>query len=136
MLNVCQLFAIGYHQCRWNYNDQEDVLSVDGGFDEHDLPMDVIWLDIEHTDDKRCLLPSLPYLSCQCLRFSSVHSFVIASRYFTWDGVKFPDSVAMLDALGKKGRKMVTIVDPHLKKDDSYRVRRRGDSSKFSSFSL
>jgi hypothetical protein len=27
--------------------------SVDAGFDDHDIPMDVIWLDIEHTDGKR-----------------------------------------------------------------------------------
>lgn len=39
--------------CRWNYNDEEDVKSVDAGFDEHDIPYDCIWLDIEHTDGKR-----------------------------------------------------------------------------------
>ncbi len=27
--------------------------SVDKGFDEHDIPYDVLWLDIEHTDGKR-----------------------------------------------------------------------------------
>lgn len=48
-----QRFALGYHQCRWNYNDQEDVHSVNSGFDEHDIPYDVIWLDIEHTDNKK-----------------------------------------------------------------------------------
>ena len=48
-----QLFAIGYHQCRWNYKDEEDVHAVDSGFDEHAIPYDVIWLDIEHTNGKR-----------------------------------------------------------------------------------
>ena len=43
-----------YHQCRWNYNDEADVAAVDGGFDAHDIPYDVLWLDIEHTDGKRC----------------------------------------------------------------------------------
>jgi alpha 1,3-glucosidase len=28
----------------------------------------------------------------------------------------------MLNGLSAKGRKMVTIVDPHLKKDDNYKV--------------
>ena len=28
-------------------------LRVDANFDEHDIPMDVIWLDIEHTNGKR-----------------------------------------------------------------------------------
>lgn len=90
-----QEFAIAYHQCRWNYNDQEDVLNVDAKFDEHDIPMDVMWLDIEHTDGK---------------------------KYFTWDGRKFPDSVGMIEKLASKGRKLVTIVDPHIKKDSNYWV--------------
>ncbi|XP_071495646.1 neutral alpha-glucosidase AB-like isoform X1 [Diadema antillarum] len=87
------LFSIAYHQCRWNYNDEEDVKQVDANFDAHDIPCDVIWLDIEHTDGK---------------------------RYFTWDTHKFPDPGRMLDHLGAKGRKMVTIVDPHVHRDNNY----------------
>ena len=49
-----QHFTLGYHQCRWNYRDEADVRAVDAGFDRHDIPYDVIWLDIEHTDGKRC----------------------------------------------------------------------------------
>lgn len=48
-----QRFALGYHQCRWNYNDQDDVHNVDIGFDFNDIPYDVLWLDIEHTDGKK-----------------------------------------------------------------------------------
>ncbi|CAN8264482.1 unnamed protein product [Cochlearia groenlandica] len=88
-----QLFATGYHQCRWNYKDEEDVAQVDSKFDEHDIPYDVLWLDIEHTDGK---------------------------RYFTWDNVLFPHPEEMQKKLGAKGRQMVTIVDPHIKRDDSY----------------
>ena len=64
-------------------------------FDEHDIPMDVMWLDIEHTDGK---------------------------KYFTWDARKFPDSIAMTEGLAAHGRKLVTIVDPHIKKDSGYWV--------------
>ncbi|XP_032796469.2 neutral alpha-glucosidase AB isoform X2 [Daphnia magna] len=88
-----QRFALGYHQCRWNYNDQEDVHSVNKGFDLHDIPYDVLWLDIEHTDNK---------------------------KYFTWDPVKFPDPLEMVHNLTANGRKLVTIVDPHMKRDSSY----------------
>ena len=42
-----------YSQCRWNYKDEADVASVSAGFDEHDMPMDVVWLDIDHTNGKR-----------------------------------------------------------------------------------
>lgn len=55
-LSSWQLFSLGYHQCRWNYNDEEDVRQVNENFDLHDLPMDVMWLDIEHTDGKRYIL--------------------------------------------------------------------------------
>ena len=49
------LFALAYHQCRWNYNDENDVATVQAKLDEADIPFDVIWLDIEHTDGKRCV---------------------------------------------------------------------------------
>ena len=35
-------FSLGYHQCRWNYRDEADVAAVDAGFDEHDVPYDVL----------------------------------------------------------------------------------------------
>ena len=43
-------------------------------------------------------------------------------RYFTWDGAKFPDSVEMQNKLAAKGRKMVTIIDPHIKRDGNYHI--------------
>lgn len=90
-----QLFATAYHQCRWNYRDEEDVRNVDSKFDEHDIPYDILWLDIEHT---------------------------VAKKYFTWDRVLFPNPEQMQNDLAAKGRKMVTIVDPHIKRDESYHV--------------
>lgn len=48
-----QMFAIGHHQCRWNYLSQEDVLEVSANFDKYDIPMDVIWLDIEYATEVR-----------------------------------------------------------------------------------
>lgn len=101
---VFQLFALGYHQSRWNYNDQEDVRKVDAGFEEHDIPYDVLWLDIEHSDGK---------------------------RYFTWDSQKFPDSVAMINNIASKGRKMVTITDPHIKRSSGYHVYDEGTSKSY-----
>lgn len=67
-----QYFSLGYHQCRWNYRDEADVRSVDSNFDKFDIPYDVIWLDIEHTDGKRCALcNALPnafmWPTCACL---------------------------------------------------------------------
>lgn len=93
MPSMPQLFATAYHQCRWNYRDEEDVEQVDSKFDENDIPYDVLWLDIEHTDGK---------------------------RYFTWDKMLFPHPEEMQRKLAAKGRHMVTIVDPHIKRDESF----------------
>lgn len=38
------MFALGYHQCRWNYRDQKDVSEVEAKFEELDFPYDVLWL--------------------------------------------------------------------------------------------
>ncbi|KAJ2655200.1 glucosidase II [Coemansia sp. RSA 1200] len=93
-------FSLGYHQCRWNYIDQDDVLTVNKKMHEHDIPYDSIWLDIEYTDGK---------------------------RYFTWDSSKFPDPVSMQRQLSYDGHKLVTVIDPHVKHDSTYRVWKEGD---------
>jgi len=95
------LFALGYHQCRWNYKDETDVYQVDAKFEEHAFPYDVLWLDIEHTDGK---------------------------RYFTWEKSLFPDPIAMQNKLNARGHKMVTIIDPHMKRDNNYKVHSEASS--------
>ena len=70
-------------------------IKVDRNFDKYDMPYDVLWLDIEHTDGK---------------------------RYFTWDNRHFKDPTKMIEDLSSRGRKMVTIVDPHIKVDNNYHV--------------
>ncbi|KAI5631089.1 glycosyl hydrolases family 31 domain-containing protein [Phthorimaea operculella] len=86
-------FSLAYHQSRWNYVDEADVRSVDDNFDAHDIPADVIWLDIEYTDRK---------------------------KYFTWDAEKFPHPADMVANLTAKGRKLVLIIDPHIKREAGY----------------
>ncbi|CAN8075317.1 unnamed protein product [Agarophyton chilense] len=98
-----QRFALGYHQCRWNYRDEEDSKAVDAKFDELNLPYDVLWLDIEHTNGK---------------------------RYFTWDYERFPDPAGLMNHIAARGRKMVTIIDPHIKRDNKYAIHRMGQEQK------
>ncbi|KRZ44730.1 Neutral alpha-glucosidase AB, partial [Trichinella pseudospiralis] len=86
-------FALGKHVSRWNFIDMNDVKQTDAGYDLHDIPYDVIWLDIEHTYGK---------------------------RYFTWDPIKFSNPTEMIRNISAKGRKMVAVVDPHIKKDENW----------------
>lgn len=90
-----QSFAIAYHQCRWNYVTDTDIIDVDRRMDKHKIPYDVIWLDIEYTDGK---------------------------KYFTWDPLTFPNPEHMHKTLDKHERKQVVIIDPHIKNTGDYPV--------------
>jgi len=42
-INICETCIVDFYVC----------VRVNDGFDKNDIPVDVIWLDIEHTDGKR-----------------------------------------------------------------------------------
>lgn len=88
-----QEFAIGYHQCRWNYISDDDVKDVDRKMDKFKIPYDVIWLDLEYTDDR---------------------------KYFTFEPHSFADPIGMGKQLESHGRNLVLLIDPHIKKVDGY----------------
>ena len=89
------LWALGYHQCRWGYKDCNDAMEVEKKFNELNIPFDCFWFDIEHTDQK---------------------------KYFTWDPKLFGNIKELLDKLNNEHRYYVTIIDPHIKKDNNYFV--------------
>lgn len=89
------LFSLAYHQCRWNYYSQKELLEIEQGFEDHNLPLDVLWLDIEHTPHR---------------------------TYFTWDYKSFPEPIKMITHLSSHGRKLVNIVDPHLSTNPNFYV--------------
>lgn len=74
-----QLFAIAYHQCRWNYQSTQDVLDVQAKFDEADIPLDVMWLDIEYAEEH---------------------------KYMIWDRRYFAEPKVMQQGLADRGRKV------------------------------
>ncbi|KAH7906684.1 glycoside hydrolase family 31 protein [Hygrophoropsis aurantiaca] len=88
-------WALAYHQCRWNYVSSDDVRTVQKRFDEEDIPVDVFWLDIEYAE---------------------------GHKYFMWDKKTFPDPVEMTKDVEAVERKMVVIIDPHLKRESTYPV--------------
>ena len=87
------MFTIGFHQSRWNYFTQNELLEVVDNFDKNELPLDTMWLDIEYTDKK---------------------------KYFTWDRLNFPTPLEMMEILKRSGRHLTFIIDPHIKKDLDY----------------
>ncbi len=89
------LWALGYHQCRWFKYTQDAVEALGAHHRELGVPCDALWLDIEYMD---------------------------GYRVFTWDEAAFPDPAAMLARLDEQGFKVITIVDPGVKREPGYWV--------------
>jgi alpha-glucosidase len=92
-------WALGYHQSRWSYASEAEVRSVIAGFEEHNLPISAIHLDIDYMD---------------------------GYRIFTIDQQHFANLKQLTDDLDEKGIKMVAIVDPSVKRDPKYQVYAEG----------
>jgi len=92
-------WALGYHQSRYSYANEEEVMDVVRLFDEKDIPLDAIYLDIHYMD---------------------------GYRVFTYDQEAFPHFAEMIGALKEKGIQVVPIVDPGVKMDPEYGVYQDG----------
>ena len=86
-------WALGYHQCRYSYFPEARVRLLADTFRVKRVPADVIWLDIHYQD---------------------------GYKPFTWDKTRFPDPGRLIADLRKQGFRVVTIVDPHPKKQAGY----------------
>ena len=74
---------------------QDELLEVNSLMTKHHIPCDSVWLDIEYSD---------------------------AKRYFTWDSKNFQTPRKMLSEIVESQRRLVTIIDPHVKFDEDYFV--------------
>jgi alpha-glucosidase len=88
-------WALGNQQSRWGYKTAAELLELARTFRQRGLPLDVVYLDIDYMD---------------------------GYRIFTWDAKRFPDPAALVRDLDALGVKLVTILDPGVKVDESYSV--------------
>jgi alpha-glucosidase len=93
------LWMLGYQQSRWSYDSEARVRKLAADFVAHAVPCDAFHLDIDVMDGYRC---------------------------FTWDRARFPDLEGLSEDLSREGRKLVSIVDPGIRKDPDYVVYRNG----------
>lgn len=94
-----QLWTLGYQQCRWSYVPENRLREIGEEFRNKDIPCDALYLDIDYMDDY---------------------------KVFTWDKKKFPDPTKTLADLKDNGFKVVTIIDPGVKKDKGYEIYEQG----------
>ncbi|MEO6038570.1 MAG: TIM-barrel domain-containing protein, partial [Saprospiraceae bacterium] len=93
------LWTLGYHQCRWSYYPDTEVLAIADEFRAREIPCDALYLDIDYMDGYRC---------------------------FTWHPERFPDPKRLIDDLRERGFATVVMIDPGIKDDPDYAVYQDG----------
>lgn len=99
-----QIWTLGYQQSRWGYAPESRVKEIAKEFRKKDIPCDVIHLDIDYMDKY---------------------------KVFTWDKNRFPDEKKTLSELKQGGFKVVTIIDPGVKKEPGYEIYDKGLENKY-----
>jgi alpha-glucosidase len=94
-------WALGFHQSRWGYQSQAEIVALVEQFRQRQIPLDVVHLDIDYMDE---------------------------FRSFTFHPERFPDPAGLAAELAEKGVRLVTIIDPGIRFDlhSDYEVAREG----------
>lgn len=93
--NLPPRWALGYHQSRWSYPDDESVRQIAREMRSRKIPCDTIVLDIDYMD---------------------------GYRIFTVSRERFPNFRELISDLTKEDFKVVPIVDPGIKNDPNYPI--------------
>jgi len=88
-------WALGYHQCRYSYMNEEEGRSIIDNFRSRNLPCDVIWFDIDYMDKY---------------------------KVFTFDPERYPDPKRMNDYAHGKNFHTVWMIDPGVKVEAGYPI--------------
>lgn len=88
-------WALGWHQCRWGYEDIQQVRDVVSNYSHFGIPLDTQWTDID---------------------------YMRGYRVFTLDPVRFPtqEMQAFVAELHSRHQQFVPIVDPGVKIDPDF----------------
>lgn len=98
------LWSLGHQQSRWSYPDEKTVFNIAKEFRTRKIPCDTAVLDIDYMEEY---------------------------RVFTSSAERFPSLRETADKLAQDNFKLVTIVDPGVKKDAKYYVYKDGKKRDF-----
>jgi alpha-glucosidase len=88
-------WVFGYHQSRWGYKDEGDIRRLVRDFEEHNLPLSAIHLDIDYME---------------------------GYRVFTTNKKNFPSFKQLSADLNEKGIKLIASINPAVKRDRHYEI--------------
>ena len=99
MSYIAPKWAFGFMQSRWSYFTKDDVKRIADKYEEADIPLDAIFLDIDYME-----------------------------RYkdFTLNDERFPDFENFVSYMKDKGVRLVPIIDAAVKVEDDYDVYEEG----------
>ena len=92
---VPPLWGFGYGQSRWGYVSEKDIRRVAEAYAEANIPLDMIYLDIDYMD--------------------SFKDFSVSSE-------RYPDFPGFVREMKDKGYHLIPIIDAAVKKQDGYGV--------------
>ncbi|MGW2730420.1 glycoside hydrolase family 31 protein [Streptomyces sp. NPDC001494] len=81
-------WALGHQHARWGFGGEQEVRRIVAGYQERDLPLDAVHLDVDHYD---------------------------GHRVFTVDQERYPKLPVLAEELRRDGVRLVSIVDPAVK---------------------
>lgn len=96
---VAPKYAFGYGQSRWGYNCAKDIDEVVEGYRENNIPLDMVYLDIDYMD---------------------------AYKDFTISEERFPNFKEYVAKKKEEGIRLIPIIDAGVKIEDGYDIYEEG----------
>lgn len=96
---VAPKYAFGYGQSRWGYNCAKDIDEVVEGYRENNIPLDMVYLDIDYMD---------------------------AYKDFTINEERFPNFKEYVAKKKEEGIRLIPIIDAGVKIEDGYDIYEEG----------
>jgi len=97
-------WSLGFHQSRYSYMSEDEVLSIAENFKKYNLPISAIHLDIDYMD---------------------------GYRVFTFDKERFPNVKGLAQKLKTMNINLVVIIDPGVKWDPDYELFKEGQENSY-----
>lgn len=92
---IAPRWALGYGQSRWGYENEQDIRRVCEGYRSNDIPLDLIYVDIDYMD---------------------------GYRNFTIDESAYPEFVSFVEEMKAQNIHLVPIIDAGVKAEKGYLI--------------